>query len=77
MTQEELAEEINELLDRHLTKKDICRWENCDHKPNREVLVAIAKISNQDIPKFISSVHYHFERTNELLGRKQKYATHY
>lgn len=77
LTQEQFADELGEKLNRNLTKKDICRWEKCEHRPNREVLVAIAQIGNVDIPNFISAVKDHFEKTDKLLGRSRKYATHY
>lgn len=75
LTQEEFAEELGVMLNRNLTKKDICRWEQCEHRPGREVLIAIAKMSKQDIVKFITETRKHFDRTEEMIGRRRKYAT--
>lgn len=74
MTQKEFAEELNEFLDKNLTAKDICRWEKCEHKPNQEILITIAKISNQDPAKFINAVTTHFEQMQNLIKRSKCYA---
>lgn len=70
MTQKEFAEELNEFLDKNLTAKDICRWETAEHKPNRETLLGIAKISNQDPAKFINDTTTHFEQMQNLKRSK-------
>ena len=74
MTQKQFAEEINEFLDKNLTAKDICRWEKAEHKPSNEILIAIAKISNQDPAKFLGQVNSHFDQMNELIKRSKCYA---
>lgn len=74
LTQQEFAEELNKYLDKNLNGKDICRWEKCEHKPNQEILIAIAKISNQDPAKFLSQVNSHFDQMNELIKRSKCYA---
>lgn len=71
MTQKQFAEELNEFLDKNLTAKDICRWETAEHKPNREILLGIAKISNQDPAKFINAVTTHFEQMQNLIKRSK------
>lgn len=74
MTQKQFAEELNEFLDKNLTAKDICRWEKAEHKPSNEILIAIAKISNQDPAKFLGQVNSHFDQMNELIKRSKCYA---
>lgn len=74
MTQKQFSEELNEFLDKNLTAKDICRWEKAEHKPSNEILIAIAKISNQDPAKFLGQVNSHFDQMNELIKRSKCYA---
>lgn len=71
MTQNEFAEALNEFLNKNLTAKDICRWEKCEHKPNQEILIAIAKISNQDPAKFINDTTTHYNQIQDLIKRSK------
>ncbi len=71
LKQEELADVLGKELDKNLTKKDICRWENCVHMPRNEVLITIARLGNLNPQKFIQEFKEHFETYNEIVGRRK------
>lgn len=71
LTQKDFAEKLNEYLGKNLTAKDICRWETSEHKPNRDTLLAIAQISNQDPAKLINNVTTHYNQIQDLIKRSK------
>ncbi len=75
LKQNEFAELLGKQLNKNLTKKDISRWENCEHLPRNEVLIIMANLGSLNAQKFIQQVKDHFETYNEIVGRKRKYAT--
>ena len=75
LKQDEFAEVLGKELDKNLTKKDISRWENCEHIPRNEVLITMANLGSLNAQKFIQQVKEHYVTYNELIGRKRKYAT--
>lgn len=60
MTGEQLAEELNKMTGRHLTKAEISRWESSKHKPNQTTIFQLAKILKQNPIQFYNEVINHY-----------------
>ena len=49
LTQSDLAEGLQPLCRGKLTKRQITRWENGKNKPNFDIIVKLAEMSNKEV----------------------------
>ncbi len=60
LTQEQLANKINNLIASNLTKVEISKWESGIHKPCNDYIFAMAKIFDKNPIQFYGKVQeYH------------------